>query len=589
MTEQELEARAAAPLDEIQKGWYELTSRVGQLEAEKDVLEQENKALRSLLERAIEHRLKSHSELVLLLTTLVSKLPLNDIGIIVSKLVEHNTNVGHYLAGLIKGTAEVDLPQPIVLKTLEQTKRDLVSALKPLVEELIRMETPLENEGLKELMAHPESFFSPRAVRANRCFIKGLLPKERILKEFGQEALVFFNDVTTDPKLNPHPKPEEIVLAFKNDFEALLNQNPSVLAAKRQELLSLYQKVQRSKAPTEQARAQKNAFQKLSFFLDLLHFYEHQNTEAPDVLFAQRLPALVEQIVISGPGEELDERLIAQAEGLMGFVINPDHRHMIVNNVGKAGGVARTLKYVFKLRAEKVLDRDEVITGFVKHLLPSGTTKAPKAKLLASVIRLIQPEMQRAVVRSITSSDRLRKEDAEALGKELCAELGFSNLLEQLMAEERLSPEVERQMAWAKIKDLIAHRTDATVIAGAIRERLNTKYDAEEIRQSWITLNEAEPLALIRIFCHVPYLANGKTDPIARTVIESYVSRLTHEKYAPTYRKVIKSLKNMFAAKPDSPTLLTFLALVKWASPEAATKIYSDIGMPAPVQPVTMG
>jgi hypothetical protein len=463
----------------------------------------------------------------------------------------------------------------------------LLAGLKPLVEELIQLDSPLENQTLRDLLADPELFFSPRAVRANRCFIKGLVPKDRIVKEFGQEAWVFFNDVTTDPKLNPHPKPEEIVLAFKNDFEALISQNSSLPPAKREELRALFQKVQRSKMPTEQARAQKNAFLKLSFLSELLHFYAHQNTEAPDVLFAQRLPALIEQLVITSPRDPLEEKWIAQAEGLMRFVINPDHRQMIVNNVGKAGGIQRTLKYVLKLRAEKVLDREAVVTEFIKHLLPSSPQHAPSPKALAAVVRLIHPEMQRAVVRSIMHSDRLRKEEAETLGKELCAELGFASLIEQLKAEERISPEAERQMAWAKIRELIAQRTDAAVTAAAIRERLNAKYDAEEIRQSWITLSEAEPLMLIRIFCHVPYLANGKTDPIARTVIESYVSRLTHEKYAPTYAKVVKSLKSMFAAKPDSPTLLTFTALVKWASPEAATKICADIGMPAPAQPVS--
>src|SRR5438477_6968742 len=128
MTDTVTLARPPASVEEIQQGWHELTLRVRQLEAEKGALEQENKALRSLLERAIEHRQKSHSELVLLLTTLVSKLPLNDIGAIVSRLVEHNTNVGQYLAALVKGTAEAHIPQPTVLKTLEQSKRDLLAA-----------------------------------------------------------------------------------------------------------------------------------------------------------------------------------------------------------------------------------------------------------------------------------------------------------------------------------------------------------------------------------------------------------------------------------------------------------------------------
>ena len=90
-------------MEDIQKGWNELKLRVEQLEADRGALEQENNALRVLLERAIDHRQKSHSELVTILTTLVSKLPLNDVGVIVSKLVEHNTNVSQALAALTQG------------------------------------------------------------------------------------------------------------------------------------------------------------------------------------------------------------------------------------------------------------------------------------------------------------------------------------------------------------------------------------------------------------------------------------------------------------------------------------------------------
>src|SRR5438093_1617293 len=201
MTATEHPAAAPPSIEEIQQGWHELMLRVGQLEAEKMALEQENKSLRFLLERVIDHRQKSHNELVLIMTNLVSKLPLNDLGAIVGRLVEHNTNVSQYLAALIKGTAEAQLPQPTILKTLEQTKRDLLAALKPAIEDLIRFETPLEPEMLQSLLAQPELFFSPRVVRATRCFVKGYLPRERVLKEFGKEALVFFNDTTTDPKL----------------------------------------------------------------------------------------------------------------------------------------------------------------------------------------------------------------------------------------------------------------------------------------------------------------------------------------------------------------------------------------------------
>lgn len=577
MTEREGGAPPPAPTAEAPVASPDWELRLSQLEAQSKTLTQDFKTLRTLLERVVEHRQKSHNELVLLLTTLVGRLPMNDVGAVVARLVEHNTNVSQYLAALLKGTAEADIPQPKVLVTLEQARRQLTAALKPGVEELLRLDTPFEKELLEALAEHHETFFSPRMVRANRCFIKGHVPRERILREFGEAALSFFHDVTTDPKLNPRPKPEEIALAFKPDFETLLQQNPAALPQKKDELLALYHKVQRSKAPTEEARAQRIAFQKLSFLIELLHYYEHQNTESPDVVFAQRLPALIEQLVLSGHQETIEEKMLIQAEGLLEYIISPEHRQMLINNLGKTGGPAKALKYVLRLRAENPPDADDLIAEFIRHLVPS--TKAPAAPELLPILRLIHPQMQRSVIKAIIAYERLRKADAEALGKALGEALGFSGVLEEVKAQPALPPEVERQMAWAKIKELIVVRNDPTAIAAAIRERLNAKYDSEEIRQSWITLIEAEPLALIRIFCQIPYRGDGKTDSIARPVLETYVTRLTHEKYAATYKKIVNSLRNMFAAKPDSPTLVNFLALVRWVDPEAANRIAHDIGM----------
>jgi len=573
--------RPDASMEEIQQGWPELKLRVEQLEAERSSLAEENKALRILLERAIEHRQKSHGELVLLLAGLVSKLPINDIGVIVARLMDHNTNVSEVCTALTKGTALASLPQPAVLKTLDQTKRDLKAALVVAVDELIQTDPPLEIVTLRALATDPESFFLPPVVRANRCYLKGQVPRERIVREFGAEALVFFNDMTTDPKLNPRPKSEEIVLVFKNDFDSLFQQNPALLPDKRQELLALYQRVQRSKSPTDAGRAQKNVFQKLSFILELLHYYENQNTEAPEVPFAQRLPALIEHLVVTGDQDDLDEKLIVQAEGLLGHVVHPDHRVMIVNNVGKSGGIGKTLKYVLRLRAENVPERDQVITEFIKHLVPPQ--KAPRPEALAVTLRLIHPDNQRVFVKTLAHSDRLRKEDAEVLSRALGKELGLTGLEEELKAAPALSPELQRQIAWENIKELITRRADPAVVATAIRDRLHVRYEAEEVKQSWITLIEAEPISLIRAFCQLPYLADGRSDPIARPVLETYVSRLMHEKYAATYTKVVNSLKNMFKAKPDSPTLLNFLALVRWVDADAANRLSREIGMPAVV------
>ncbi len=571
----------AASIEEIQQGWHDLLLRVGQLEAEKGLLQGENKALRFLVERVIQHRQKSHSELILLLTGLVSKLPINDIGVVVSKLVEHNKQVNEMLAALLNGKIDSGLPQPGLLKALDQTKRDLLSAIKPAVEELLGLRVPLETDFLQSLLSQPEGFFSPKAVRANRCFIKGQIPRERILREFGEPALFFFNDLTTDAKLNPRPKAEEIALGFKADFQVLLQQQPSLASHREAELLDLFQRVQVSKSATEGARNQRRVFQKLSFILELLHYYKNQATEAPDVLFAQRLPALVEQLVVSGAQENLDEKLIQSAEVLLSCIMAQDHRAMVVNNIGKSGGTAKTLKYVLALRGEKVSDLHQLIPEYVRHLIPGKTV--PEAPPLAGVVRLIPPDMQRLVVRAIMSSDRLRKEEAEGLGKAVARELKIPGLEAELNAQPTVSPETDREMAWEKIKGQLLGRAEPAVIAAAFRDRLHARYDADEIKQSWITLIETDPISLIRIFCQLPYLPDGKTDPIARAVMETYVTRLKHEKYSAAYNKVVNSLKNMFKVNPNSPTLVNFLALVRWVDADGANKIALDIGMPAQV------
>ena len=573
-------ATTVASVEEVQQAWHELILRVGQLEAEKGALEQEVKALRLLLERAVEHRKKTHGELVLLLTSLVSKLPLNDVGVIVSRLVEHNTHVSQYLAAIAKGAAEADLPRPTMLKTLDDTKHELAAALKPLVEELLTSDTPLEAEMLRSFLTEPDAFFTPRVARANRCFIKGQLPRERVLREFGQDALVFFQDMTTDPKLNPRPKPEEVVLAFRPDFETVFQQQPNLLPGKRDALLALHKAVQRSKTPTTEARTQRQTFNRLSFLIELLYFYEHQSTEAPEVIFAQRLPALLEQLVLSGPHDKLEENLLLEAERLLAHIISPDHRLMVINNLGKTGDTAKTLKFLLRLRAEKTAAAaDEVIAEFLKHVISPPPQKPPSAAEIAGLLRLLPADRHRQVTRAVMFTDRIRPDDAESLARAVGAELGLQGVEQAAQTAPHLPPELERQVVWARIKDQIANRTDAPTIATAIRERLNAKYDAEEIRQSWMTLIEADSLSFIRIFCHLPYLPSGKTDPIARTVLDVYVSRLLHEKYAATLHKVVNSLKSMHKAKPDSPTLQTFIGLVRWVNPEAADKLSADIGM----------
>ena len=189
--------------------------------------------------------------------------------------------------------------------------------------------------------------------------------------------------------------------------------------------------------------------------------------------------------------------------------------------------------------------------------------------------------MQIVIVRAIAASERLRREDAENVAKVIAKELGLKDLEDRLNASSIVSPEQERKMAWVGIEDLIASRATPGDIAVAIRNRLHARYDADEVKQSWVTLTGTDPMSFIRIFCLLPYLADGSSDLTIRPVLESYVQRLLHEKYAAIYAKVLITLRNMFKARADGPALMNFIALVKWIDPEAAAKLGRDIGMTA--------
>ncbi len=568
-----------AEADESSRDLAVVKLQVQQLQDAQAVLERENKNLRLLLERVVEHRQRSHAELVLLLANLVSKLPINDVGVFVAKLVEHNTSVAEACTAFSKGAIDSAIPQPQFLKDLEQSKQDLRAALQPIVAELLETKPPLETEMVKKLAETPESFFSAPVVRATRCYLKGQLPRERVVREFGEKSLVFFTDLTTDPKLNPRPRSEEIVLAFKPDFEALLTQEAAAAGNHAEALRELHRRVQLSRESTETARRQKGAFGRITFLIELLHFYENQSTEAPDVLFAMRLPTLLEQLVIQPEQKQLSPADVTAAEDLLAHIVSLDHRLIVVNNLGKSGGLARVLKFVLRLRVEKLSDEADVVRGCVRTLLPAAPQPAPPVAELAAILKLVpDADRQKLVVQGIMGSDRMKRVDAELLGRAVGQELGLKGLEEQARAAVVMDPEVERQLAWDRIRELMTRHANPSQIAAAIRERLRAKYDAAEVRQSWLVLSEVEPILFIRVFCQLPYLEDGRTDPIAQAVLESYVTRLVHEKYATTYGKVLTSLKSMSKARADSPLLLNFMALVKWVQPTIAQKLAAEIG-----------
>ena len=368
------------------------------------------------------------------------------------------------------------------------------------------------------------------------------------------------------------------MLAFKPEFSELFRQNPKLVAAKRTELEALHRKIRQSRESTESAHVQKSAFARLSYFLELLHYYENQSTESPDVVFAQRLPPLIEQLAITVGRDTLDEQQIRSVEDMLALVISPDHRKSVVNNIGKPGGLARTLRYTLAFRVEKLSDHDPLTMECVKHLIPQGQSPAPSA--LAAVVRLFNPHMQQAALRAIGTCDRLRKEEAEKLARAVARELGLQEIVERLNQQSALSPEKEREQAWNQIKDLIGSRATPNEIIVVIRKRFQGRYESDEVKACWLVLTESDPMIFVRLFCLFPYLPDGQTDPLARAILETFVTRLTHEKYAATYAKVVHALRNLFKVKADSPALVNFLALVKWVDAAAAEKIAKDIGIP---------
>jgi len=572
MPEMQNVSAAVPTLEEIQRDWPDVRLRLQDAEVQCRVLEQENKTLRGLLEKVVEHRKKSHSELVTLVTTLATKMPINDVGMIVTRLMEHGASVNEVCSAIISGRNEENFLQPAILRALDKARGELTAAIKPLVEELIRLEAPLDPGHLRELIDKPEAFFSPAGRRANRGYVKGQVPQEQIIRDFGEEALGFFKNMTTDAVNNPRPRPEEIMLAFRSDFDELMRQPSPLAEAKREGLLVLHRRIRQSR----ELRAQKEAFLKLSFVLELLHYYANQNTELPDVVFAQRLPPLVEQLVVTGENDPLDEEHLKQAEALLAHIVNTDYRHAVINNFGKAGGAARTARFVLTFRAAVLTDHDPITLDFVRHLI--GAQKQPAPAPVAAVLRFLNAEAQKVMVRALLHTDRLRREDGEILARELLRRLGLPEL--PVRAEAGL-PANPAGNPWEAIKEIIAQRATPNDITNAVRKQLHAKYDSDEVKQSWLALTESDPMTFVRVFSLLPYLPDGQTDPIARAVLESYATRLTHEKYLTTYAGVVGALRKLHKVKADSPALVNFIALVRWVDPASADRIAQDVGMAA--------
>ena len=208
----------------------------------------------------------------------------------------------------------------------------------------------------------------------------------------------------------------------------------------------------------------------------------------------------------------------------------------MVNNFGKGGGAARTLRFVLTFRSAIFTEHDPVTADFVRHLL--GAQKNPRAGAASSpccgwsIPRRKKSSSARSSIPTACAARTPRRWARSSI-----KQLGLPEL--PANAEGGFASDKTHMNAWDIIKELIASRASPNEITEAIRKQLHAKYDADEVKQSWLVLAESDPMSLVRVFCLLPYLPDGQTDPIARAVLESYANRLTHEKYAATYAKVI--------------------------------------------------
>src|SRR5438874_1709052 len=94
--------------------------------------------------------------------------------------------------------------------------------------------------------------------------------------------------------------------------------------------------------------------------------------------------------------------------------------------------------------------------GLCTSASSSAKARAPSPESVASLLKLLNPEAQGFIAKSIITTDRLRRDDAEKLGKAVAAMLDLKGFEESLKAQEAVPVEIERKLAWERIKDMIS-------------------------------------------------------------------------------------------------------------------------------------
>ena len=143
---------------------------------------------------------------------------------------------------------------------------------------------------LRTLIAKPETF-SPRRRPGEPLFCQGHVTRNGCCAEFGEAALGFQRP-DHRCRLNPRPKADEIVLGFKPDFlKRCCNRIPTWAGQTAGVERAVPADSKEPHGHRRRARAQRNAFQRMSFLSSLLLLRTSGHGGA-DVIFAMRLPAL---------------------------------------------------------------------------------------------------------------------------------------------------------------------------------------------------------------------------------------------------------------------------------------------------------
>ncbi len=194
-------------VEEIQKAWRELTLKVGQLDAELTAAQQDNKVLRSLMERMIEHRQRSHSELIT-----HSHRPRRQIA-------PQRPRRHRLAAGRAQRAGRRGFRQPCQGENRGRSAaaRHPEGAGENQARPRHRLEGPPPGNW-RGSTRHSRPASSSRSSSSRTPFSRppssappavtsrATSPRERVVKEFGEEALVFFKDLTTDVEIQSAPQ-----------------------------------------------------------------------------------------------------------------------------------------------------------------------------------------------------------------------------------------------------------------------------------------------------------------------------------------------------------------------------------------------